>query len=104
MIRRPPRSTLDRSSAASDVYKRQTLIRAMGPAISRELFSRSRSSRNGVMEWWSDGDRKEAHRLLFQHSITPTLQSHSLTPLPAPGTDGDRTSSIYRAWWVSRRR
>ena len=28
MIRRPPRSTLDRSSAASDVYKRQELIRA----------------------------------------------------------------------------
>ena len=28
MIRRPPRSTLDRSSAASDVYKRQDLSRA----------------------------------------------------------------------------
>ena len=26
MIRRPPRSTLDRSSAASDVYKRQITI------------------------------------------------------------------------------
>ena len=26
MIRRPPRSTLDRSSAASDVYKRQDRI------------------------------------------------------------------------------
>src|SRR5678815_3129054 len=26
MIRRPPRSTLDRSSAASDVYKRQVII------------------------------------------------------------------------------
>ena len=26
MIRRPPRSTLDRSSAASDVYKRQMLL------------------------------------------------------------------------------
>ena len=26
MIRRPPRSTLDRSSAASDVYKRQGQI------------------------------------------------------------------------------
>ena len=26
MIRRPPRSTLDRSSAASDVYKRQGLL------------------------------------------------------------------------------
>src|SRR5678810_574336 len=26
MIRRPPRSTLDRSSAASDVYKRQVFV------------------------------------------------------------------------------
>ena len=35
MIRRPPRSTLDRSSAASDVYKRQVLelsTKALGPA------------------------------------------------------------------------
>ena len=30
MIRRPPRSTLDRSSAASDVYKRQYLLRLIG--------------------------------------------------------------------------
>src|SRR5678816_4947976 len=30
MIRRPPRSTLDRSSAASDVYKRQVLELAVG--------------------------------------------------------------------------
>ena len=29
MIRRPPRSTLDRSSAASDVYKRQAPYIAM---------------------------------------------------------------------------
>ena len=29
MIRRPPRSTLDRSSAASDVYKRQDAIMAL---------------------------------------------------------------------------
>ena len=29
MIRRPPRSTLDRSSAASDVYKRQGQRRAL---------------------------------------------------------------------------
>ena len=35
MIRRPPRSTLDRSSAASDVYKRQDLdmIKAAGLGI-----------------------------------------------------------------------
>ena len=30
MIRRPPRSTLDRSSAASDVYKRQDIIGGTG--------------------------------------------------------------------------
>ena len=30
MIRRPPRSTLDRSSAASDVYKRQFYVLAGG--------------------------------------------------------------------------
>ena len=29
MIRRPPRSTLDRSSAASDVYKRQVQAKAI---------------------------------------------------------------------------
>ena len=31
MIRRPPRSTLDRSSAASDVYKRQEKVYAYEP-------------------------------------------------------------------------
>src|SRR5450756_2520214 len=31
MIRRPPRSTQSRSSAASDVYKRQQNVKAVGP-------------------------------------------------------------------------
>ena len=33
MIRRPPRSTLDRSSAASDVYKRQVDPPGGGPRL-----------------------------------------------------------------------
>ena len=33
MIRRPPRSTLDRSSAASDVYKRQDLVGPHGVVL-----------------------------------------------------------------------
>ena len=33
MIRRPPRSTLDRSSAASDVYKRQRQDDALRPQV-----------------------------------------------------------------------
>ena len=36
MIRRPPRSTLDRSSAASDVYKRQ--VRTCVAAAVEEWF------------------------------------------------------------------
>ena len=33
MIRRPPRSTLERSSAASDVYKRQALVFTRADAL-----------------------------------------------------------------------
>ena len=38
MIRRPPRSTLDRSSAASDVYKRQALSRLPAPSTGDIFF------------------------------------------------------------------
>ena len=37
MIRRPPRSTLDRSSAASDVYKRQ-LLRAFDDPVEEAVL------------------------------------------------------------------
>ena len=39
MIRRPPRSTLDRSSAASDVYKRQARYFAGERLPERELLA-----------------------------------------------------------------
>src|SRR5665811_999106 len=45
MIRRPPRSTRVRSSAASDVYKRQALTR-----LSRSFWLASRSDRR-VLIW-----------------------------------------------------
>src|SRR5450756_2672386 len=38
MIRRPPRSTQSRSSAASDVYKRQSLGDGPGPLRDRALL------------------------------------------------------------------
>ena len=37
MIRRPPRSTLDRSSAASDVYKRQERDRARRGVLGEDV-------------------------------------------------------------------
>ena len=39
MIRRPPRSTLDRSSAASDVYKRQSAKSEEPPSIVHQDLS-----------------------------------------------------------------
>ena len=42
MIRRPPRSTLDRSSAASDVYKRQGVKRFAGVITKSDLVDRAR--------------------------------------------------------------
>jgi len=41
MIRRPPRSTLDRSSAASDVYKRQPLSPEVQCLTHRESVAES---------------------------------------------------------------
>ena len=53
MIRRPPRSTLDRSSAASDVYKRQGQLGPehqdqRRPAGRRDLRVRRRRGRGGL--------------------------------------------------------
>src|SRR5664279_1172289 len=44
MIRRPPRSTLSSSSAASDVYKRQTQYQCLRPPIARPVAPRMAST------------------------------------------------------------
>src|SRR5678815_5488423 len=46
MIRRPPRSTLDRSSAASDVYKRQVIrgLYTVGESAVRTAY--------GIRQWF----------------------------------------------------
>ena len=49
MIRRPPRSTLDRSSAASDVYKRQTLLSVINP-FSNQLSFEVSSMKTGTVK------------------------------------------------------
>ena len=50
MIRRPPRSTLDRSSAASDVYKRQH----------KDEF------RMALRSWDQRSDQKELDRRVYK--------------------------------------
>ena len=49
MIRRPPRSTLDRSSAASDVYKRQGLFIELPEGFEAQIRPRSGlAARSGI--------------------------------------------------------
>ena len=67
MIRRPPRSTLDRSSAASDVYKRQELHR----------LARERAVEEGVARVEGHQERRESPergplRLSLIHISEPT--------------------------------
>src|SRR5678809_18698 len=50
MIRRPPRSTLDRSSAASDVYKRQEQMSAFGVRVGETVEVRCTQQMSFVCE------------------------------------------------------
>ena len=59
MIRRPPRSTLDRSSAASDVYKRQHEVLGEGAGRSKKEAEQAAAEQAWV-ELAARRDRAEA--------------------------------------------
>ena len=61
MIRRPPRSTLDRSSAASDVYKRQGHFNQK--KVNRQLFFQCKARKK---EKFANEDHEQSYRT---HSI-----------------------------------
>ena len=102
MIRRPPRSTQSRSSAASDVYKRQHVGR---PSRSTDVYSRAR-------QLWLEG-RSTAREVLLSgkpRSIGPvdrvrsrsteSIDRHAqaCTPSLAGGpVDRQRASAIWKA-------
>ena len=76
MIRRPPRSTLDRSSAASDVYKRQAEALAAASAICKA---------------WRGGPEKRHAKAAHLHSRLDRLgRAGLLYTSPSPR---DRSSS-----------
>eukprot|EP00658_Telonema_sp_P-2_P051088 TRINITY_DN39113_c0_g1_i1.p1 TRINITY_DN39113_c0_g1~~TRINITY_DN39113_c0_g1_i1.p1 ORF type:complete len:156 (+),score=47.55 TRINITY_DN39113_c0_g1_i1:90-557(+) len=82
MIRRPPRSTLSSSSAASDVYKRQTHRKLQSPMVASRRRKQideekakmmKRAQRNGGVCTPSGDDSSSG-------SPTKTLQPFSLKP------------------------
>eukprot|EP00658_Telonema_sp_P-2_P080617 TRINITY_DN8056_c0_g1_i2.p1 TRINITY_DN8056_c0_g1~~TRINITY_DN8056_c0_g1_i2.p1 ORF type:complete len:256 (+),score=52.95 TRINITY_DN8056_c0_g1_i2:135-902(+) len=64
MIRRPPRSTLSSSSAASDVYKRQAVIQFQRPA---------------KLNSFREQDTNELNRILSECSSNPDVRAVILT-------------------------
>ena len=79
MIRRPPRSTQGRSSAASDVYKRQVVFRLNG-------YTPVRISTQWVEEKLAGIDLSEARAFTMQ------IEGHAFYWLNVPGVD---TSLVY---------
>mgnify|MGYP003381005528 CR=1 FL=1 len=70
MIRRPPRSTLDRSSAASDVYKRQQQQHLIFPGpVLRAVDDLAGKGRGGNLV----GDEADGRRpVSYTHLTLPT--------------------------------
>ena len=67
MIRRPPRSTLDRSSAASDVYKRQFLYRGPARTGGYPGFESGRAEYAGAPGGLRDQPHRHDHPVSYTH-------------------------------------
>ena len=72
MIRRPPRSTLDRSSAASDVYKRQ-LILIDPPYEDKQDYRRVISALNEGLKRFANGIYAVSYTHLRAHETVLDL-------------------------------
>ena len=80
MIRRPPRSTQSRSSAASDVYKRQVLDFGLWARIERdELRSAARSLGVGVELHYLGASTDELWRRIEARNSEPPWNSEPIS-------------------------
>src|SRR5678809_1523176 len=83
MIRRPPRSTLDRSSAASDVYKRQALMSGVMTKVAVYGFVRIVFDLLGPPVWWWGGLVALLGGLTAVMGVLYALMEHDLKRLLA---------------------
>ena len=86
MIRRPPRSTLDRSSAASDVYKRQLIYLAAVDGIKFEEAEVALAKRVADVKQRADAVR--------ERSMQATARSVTSSPNPQFAAERDGATSI----------
>ena len=95
MIRRPPRSTLDRSSAASDVYKRQVDYVILLPLDTKTFYVIPKSLLLANKElFFKSEEGKYSFHLVFSEEMITGLQNKGYICLlytsPSPR---DRTRS-----------
>src|SRR5664279_6129763 len=94
MIRRPPRSTLSSSSAASDVYKRQVPTSIKDLLLTRG-WPTLRGSRltNKDQDWAEDAPAvarlREAGAVLIGKTTTPEFGWKGVTDSPLTGNTGN---------------
>eukprot|EP00658_Telonema_sp_P-2_P062808 TRINITY_DN5148_c0_g1_i2.p1 TRINITY_DN5148_c0_g1~~TRINITY_DN5148_c0_g1_i2.p1 ORF type:complete len:215 (-),score=52.09 TRINITY_DN5148_c0_g1_i2:389-1033(-) len=107
MIRRPPRSTLSSSSAASDVYKRQYQRRVRGPLVSameggEERVSQDLASslrdRVTLTRSQSAGELHKLSRFVGVCSIQGRRQemedAHKIVPPPSPSVQPSPSTKL----------
>eukprot|EP00658_Telonema_sp_P-2_P038386 TRINITY_DN27557_c0_g1_i3.p1 TRINITY_DN27557_c0_g1~~TRINITY_DN27557_c0_g1_i3.p1 ORF type:complete len:387 (+),score=66.17 TRINITY_DN27557_c0_g1_i3:135-1295(+) len=118
MIRRPPRSTLSSSSAASDVYKRQVSTQSTGTVLTAEMGCQGllllllllgcchgRSTVHSNMTTFGvaiKGSKCACHeasscdeQVLFEHALTPSATHGVITSMWHAGTPGSPQMRVY---------
>src|SRR5450756_3105336 len=92
MIRRPPRSTQSRSSAASDVYKRQPLRRGARRKFLRNLFP---PSPDGGVSLRRSSRARDCRRALLPAAAPDRHQVDPLDPRDYPVHGPDPVSYTH---------
>ena len=86
MIRRPPRSTLDRSSAASDVYKRQTIDYSKDASQIKDVVRNTIITEEGNINTVVSSLKEKGAKIKILDSSVDPLGSVSYTHLRAHET------------------
>src|SRR5664279_5170039 len=93
MIRRPPRSTLSSSSAASDVYKRQEQPFQYATVNASDVASSWRNDRKAARKWSACSEALNVEYLLAPAGFPSWNPSENLFGLPHPGKKKGRSRS-----------
>ena len=103
MLRRPPRFPLDRSSAASDVYKRQALENPNSPKVVLDAQSRALYFSRSVIPYLRGVERSEwlARHTFYKHIGLYAFRTEVLRAVTAlPQSALEKAESLEQLRWL----